>query len=157
VKVSGLAGMTEVAAGQRHSIALKNDGTVWTWGGNNSGQLGNGTFADSRTPVLVAGLSNVTAISAGYDFSIALRSDGTVWAWGANNTGQLGNGSTTNRNTPAQVNGLSGVIAIDSGNCGHSLAVESDGSVWAWGSGMYGQIGNGFTSLQYDPAEVTLP
>ncbi len=116
-QVSGLTGVTAVAAGSFHSIALKNDGTVWVWGGNPDGQVGNGTSDPyNRTPVQVSGLTSVTVIAAGSQHNLALKSDGTVWAWGENSSGQLGIGITGNSiNAPVQVSGLSGVMAIAGG------------------------------------------
>lgn len=90
----------KVAAGTYHSLALKEDGTVWACGNNTHGQLGDGTSTDRNTPVQVNNLSGVTAIAAGYFHSLALKEDGTVWAWGYNYYGQLGDGTKTNRKTP---------------------------------------------------------
>ena len=134
--------------------ALKSDGTVWAWGDNHYGELGNGTTTNSTVPVQVSNLSGVTAVAAGNEFSLALKS-GTVWAWGQNNGGQLGNGTTSNYATPApvQVTGLSGATAVAAGN-GHSLALKSDGTVWAWGSNAYGELGNGTTTNSSVPVEV---
>lgn len=89
-------------AGISHTVALKADGSVWAWGFNSSGQLGNGATTNSFTPVQVSGLSGVTAVAAGGDHAFALKA-GTVWAWGDNYYGQLGDGSTTNRTTPVIV------------------------------------------------------
>ena len=97
-----------VAAGYYHSLALKNDGTVWAWGANGSGQLGDGTTTDRLTPVQVVGpggsgwFTDVQAVAAGLHHSLALKTDGTVWAWGANWYGQLGDGTTTDSSTPVQ-------------------------------------------------------
>lgn len=90
-------------SGGFHSLVLKSDGTVWAWGFNMHGQLGNGTNTDRKMPVQVKGLDNVTTIAGGVRHSIALKTDGTVWAWRGNWAGQLGDGSTLNRNTPVQV------------------------------------------------------
>src|SRR5207245_7369310 len=106
-----ISGVTVIAGG-RHSLALKSDGTVWAWGLNIAGELGNGTNTNSNTPVQVSGLSGVTAIAVGFLHSLALKSDGTVWAWGDNDQGQLGNGTNTSSNTPVQVSGLGGVGVI---------------------------------------------
>ena len=105
----------QISAGIYHTISLKSDGTVWAWGYNNEGQLGDGTTTQRTTPVQVSGLSGVIAIAGGGYHTIALKSDGTVYAWGRNSEGQLGDGTTTQRTTPVQVSGLSGVIAIAGG------------------------------------------
>ena len=158
VQVAGLSGtITGVSAGSQHSLALRSDGTVWAWGANDKGQLGNGTFDDSHSPVQVIGLSGITAISAGYNFNIALKNDGTVWAWGENTDSQLGDGNIANRMVPVKVSGLTGVTAIDTGDSQHCLAIKADGTVWAWGANGSGQVGNGIISDQFVPAQVLLP
>jgi len=113
VQVSGLSNITAVSAGNGHFAALHSDGTVWTWGSNEHGQLGDGTTTNRLTPVQVSGLTNVSAISAGCNHTVALRGDSTVWAWGLNSTGQLGDGTTTNRNTPTQVAGPGGTGVLN--------------------------------------------
>ena len=101
--------MTAVAGGSSHSLALKNDGTVWAWGNNTNGQLGDNSETQRLVPVKVAGqggsgdLTNVKAIAAGSSHSLALKNDGTVWAWGNNMYGQLGDGTNTPSSTPVQV------------------------------------------------------
>ena len=105
---------------------MKQDGTVWAWGGNEYGELGNGTNTDSNVPVQVSGLTGITAIAGGGSHSLALKQDGTVWAWGGNEYGELGNGTNTNSNVPIQVLNLSGIIGIAGGGY-HSLAIYGDG------------------------------
>ena len=131
-----------IAAGGDHSLALKQDGTVWAWGDNNDGQLGDGTTERRYTPTQVPGLTDVVAIAAGYYHSLALRQDGTVWAWGDNSHGQLGDGGSQDRYTPAQVPGLTNVIAISAGRY-HSLVLKQDGTVWGWGNNSAGELGDG--------------
>jgi alpha-tubulin suppressor-like RCC1 family protein len=137
-----------VAAGVDHSLALKSDGTVWAWGNNNHGQLGNNTSVGSLVPVQVPGLDHVTKISAGYGFSLALRSDGTVWAWGWNDKAQLGAFSKSPFSlVPVQVPGLAHATGISAG-VEHAVATATDGtsaltSVWAWGDNEFGQLGDG--------------
>ncbi len=148
-----LTGVTAVAAGYHHALALKSDGTVWAWGENGFGQLGDGTTTERMTPVQVVQLQGVIAIAAGSDHSLALTSDGSVWAWGANASGQLGDGATADRSAPVRVSGLSGVTAIAAG-AAHSLALRSDGTVWAWGSNGFGQLGDGTTTDRHAPVRV---
>ncbi|WP_166541769.1 RCC1 domain-containing protein [Paenibacillus lutrae] len=124
----------DVAPGSSFSLALKADGTVWAWGINTSGQLGDGTTTKRPLPQQVPGLDNVVKISAGGSHSLALKSDGTVWAWGDNGSGKLGDGTTVDRKTPVQVKNLSNVTDIGTGEINLSFAIKSDGTLWTWGS-----------------------
>lgn len=108
-----LTDITAIAAGGYHCLALKNDGTVWAWGYNNFGQLGDGTTTAKNVPVQVSGLTGITAIVGGYYYSLALKNDGTVWAWGNNGGGQLGDSTLTDRYTPVQVVGTCITTGID--------------------------------------------
>jgi alpha-tubulin suppressor-like RCC1 family protein len=151
--VQVLSEVKAVAGGQLYTLALKKDGTVLAWGRNNFGQLGTGTTTDSNTPVQV--LSDVKAIGTGYAHSLALKNDGTLWAWGKNEFGELGDGTTTQRNTPVQVRGFSDEQAIIDGGYRHSLALKSDGTVWAWGRNKFGQLGAAGTITQRNaPVQV---
>jgi alpha-tubulin suppressor-like RCC1 family protein len=150
--VGYLSGVAKVAAGAAFTLALKSDGTVYGWGTNLEGELGNGNKTTSLTPVQ-AGVSNITDLAAGYWLSLALKSDGTVWAWGQNDMGQLGNGTTqalTGISTPAAVSGLSSVTAIHAG-ASFGVALKSDGTVWAWGENASGQLGNSTISNSSTP------
>lgn len=147
-----LAGKRVVAisAGNVHTLALTSDGLVAAWGGNGSGQLGDGTTTPRNSPVLVNSLGalagkTVVGISAGYTHSLALCSDGTVVAWG-NNNGNLGNGATSNSPLPVIVTvtgtALEGRTPIQiSAGASHSMALCSDGTAVGWGSNSYGQLG----------------
>jgi alpha-tubulin suppressor-like RCC1 family protein len=155
--VSGLgSGIVQVAAGSSFGLALRSDGTVWAWGSNGSGQLGDGTTTASQTTrAQVTGLSGVIAVAAGTDQSLALRSDGTVWAWGGDRYGQLGDGANSAAQpTPVQVIGLTGVVKIAAGGL-FSLALRSDGTVWAWGYNAVGELGNGTGTDSNIPVQVT--
>lgn len=147
--------VTAICAGIFSGYALRNDGTVWSWGANDLGQLGNGETINAMQNLLAAtgrhnaaspvlGLSDVVAISSKGVTAYALRSSGTVWAWGSNEYGQLGTGSTHPRHStvPVQVRGLTGVTAISS-NGDSAYALRSDGTVWAWGENDYGELGDG--------------
>jgi alpha-tubulin suppressor-like RCC1 family protein len=144
----------QVSSGYSHTVALKNDGTVWAWGLNSSYQLGDGTSTQRLTPVKVNGISDVASVVAGYYHTIALKNNGTVWGWGSNNTGQLGNGTTGVQTTPSQTSNLSGVIAVSTGIY-HSLALKNDGTVWAWGYNTVGQLGDGTTTQRLIPVQVS--
>ena len=132
VQVRGLHDVIALAAGSAHSLALQRDGTVWAWGLNGNGQLGNGTATEQGRPVQVRGLHGVSALAAGQVYSLALQRDGTVWAWGTNGNAEPLFGTFGDvHDRPAQVHGLQGVVALSAGN--HSLALERDGMVWTWG------------------------
>ncbi|HVM13310.1 MAG TPA: RHS repeat-associated core domain-containing protein, partial [Egibacteraceae bacterium] len=140
-----LTGIVAIASGASHSVALRNDGTVWTWGYNSNGQLGDGSTTDRPYADKVAGLSGVAAVAGAYTSSYALKSAGTVSAWGYNGLGNLGDGTTSERRTPVHVSGVSGVTSLSSGYF-HVLAAKGDGSVVGWGYNGYGQIGDGTTT-----------
>jgi alpha-tubulin suppressor-like RCC1 family protein len=155
-QVSGLSDVSAVEAGGYHTMVLRNDGTVWTFGRNTNGQLGvtaqSGGNAATDAPVLVDGLSDIVAIAAGQQHSVALRSDGTVWAWGSNNTGQIGVPANGTPNpTVAQVSGLTDIVAIAADEF-HTLALRVDGSVWGFGSNTRGQLGAGGSSAPHQIA-----
>ncbi|NBD23058.1 RCC1 domain-containing protein [Paenibacillus glycinis] len=154
VQVQGLDSAVAISAGSKHSLALKDDGTVWAWGYNGDGQLGDGSTKQRFTPVQVEGLNSVVAIAAGDDHNFALKQDGTVWAWGYNKFGELGVGDNLpGYITPVQVQGLDPAVAI-SGGLFHSLAVKDDGTVWTWGNNWEGQLGDGSKTERDAPVQV---
>ncbi|KPA10807.1 Regulator of chromosome condensation, RCC1, partial [Candidatus Magnetomorum sp. HK-1] len=127
-----------IGAGVQHCIALKNDGTLWAWGYNNDGQLGQGsTYMYSQYPVQVVGVGNigfltdVISISVGMNHTLALLSNGTIVGFGYNLEGQLGINTTNNENVPNELS-LENAQTIFAGG-DHSFAIESDGTVWSWG------------------------
>ena len=169
--LSALAGRTVVAitAGAAHNLALCSDGTLVAWGRNSSGQLGDGSSTDQVYPVLVSTLAGqsalegreVSRISAGGSHSLALCSDGAVVAWGENGNGQLGNDTTVDAVQPGLVNTVVGLSALAgkvvtqiSAGGAHSLALSDDGSVAAWGSNAYGQLGDATTIERHLPVAV---
>ena len=134
-------------------MALKPDGTVWTWGNNNVGQLGIGSTRSKRRPVEVPGLADITEVAAGNGHTTALTSGGSLRIWGFNVYGQLGDGTTTTRLSPIQVTGLAEVIAMDGGS-GHTVALTADGSAWGWGKGDVGQLDAGLSTNQLVPVQM---
>ncbi|MCA1831636.1 MAG: hypothetical protein ABR548_02225 [Actinomycetota bacterium] len=152
-KTVGLSGVSAVAAGSGMSLALKSDGTVWSWGNNWYGQLGDNSSIQWRNvPQQVPGLSGVVAVAAGLTHGLALKSDGTVWGWGDNRASQVGPGGTMIP-APIHVGGLPGVVAIAAGGYA-SYALTAAGSVWAWGANDQGQLANGATG---DPIAIPSP
>jgi alpha-tubulin suppressor-like RCC1 family protein len=146
-------GGSALAGGFFHSASLKQDGTVWAWGYNSDGELGDGTTTSRSSPAQVPGLSGGTAIAAGFWHTVVLRQDGTVWTWGYNLYGQLGDGTTTSRSSPVQVPGLHSVTAI-AANHHQTMALRQDGTVWAWGHNGAGQLGDGTTTSRTSPVQV---
>jgi alpha-tubulin suppressor-like RCC1 family protein len=131
-QVPGLTGVVAVSTGLLHALALRADGSVWSWGDNVHGKLGNETEGGIGLPQKVRGLHGVVALAAASSHSIVLRLDGTLWAWGHNQSGELGTGSDR-RTSPVRVVGLKDVSAVASHSF-HTLAVRGDGTVWEWGS-----------------------
>jgi alpha-tubulin suppressor-like RCC1 family protein len=142
------------AVGFYHTVALRMNGMVWTWGRNHNGQLGDGTTDDSFMAVSLPSLKNISTVVAGHHFSLAMTSKGTVWAWGENESGQLGNGTFESQYTPIDITGLMNVTDISAGAT-HSLALKNDGTVWAWGGNRYGQLGDGTFTNSHTPVRVS--
>ncbi len=142
VKVHKLKKIIAIAGGSFHSLALRSDSTVWAWGSNVDGQLGDSTTTDSPVPVQVHGLTNVIAIAAGGSHSLALKSDSTLWAWGRNTVGQLGDSTINGEIIPIKINALTGIVAI-AASITHSMALKSDSAVYCWGYNYYNQLGDG--------------
>ncbi|MEA2090747.1 MAG: hypothetical protein U9O83_00080, partial [Campylobacterota bacterium] len=160
--LSSFNNIQAIAAGGSHSLALLSDGSVWAWGDNDFGQLGNDTKVDSPTPVQAIGLTNVQTIAAGEHHSLALLSDGSVWIWGDNSYEQLQQLDPVYKggysSIPVKSYTLhSGIIAIAAGD-NHTLALDSNGAVWAWGENDYGQLGSTSTDSDHNfPIQVVVP
>ena len=135
-------------------FAVKEDGTVLSWGDNRYDQLGDGIKND-YIPVKVVELSRVINVDAESDSSFAVIDNGTVWSWGFNENGQLGDGTKNYKNSPAMIDGLTGVKSIIAGRF-HATVLKHNGTVWAWGSnhcGQLGQLGDGTTYIN-KPVQV---
>ena len=155
--VIGLSsGVTAVSGGYYHSLALVN-GSVYAWGYNAYGQLGDGTTTTRGTPAVVPGLtSGVTAISAGQHDSLAVM-DGSAYAWGQNQYGQLGNGTTTDSLTAVLVGGIPDDVTEVVAEYYGSFALTADHRLFAWGDNSLGEFGNGMTTSSLTPVEVFAP
>jgi alpha-tubulin suppressor-like RCC1 family protein len=164
-----LAGITEVAAGDYTSLGVKADGSLWVWGSNQYGALGDGTTSGNiGNPVQVPIPNRITtpsragkhAVAVGTSAYAAIDTEGQVWTWGANWNGRLGDGTTTSRYTPARVKKsaspddyLTGIVSIAAGG-GTMAAIDADGMIWTWGSGTNGALGNGSTQDSAYPVQV---
>ncbi|QIX62871.1 hypothetical protein HER32_17500 [Hymenobacter sp. BT18] len=153
---TGTTWVSAAAGGDGHTVAVRADGTLWAWGRNNSGQLGNNSLTDSPVPVQVG--AGTTWVSAGANnlHTVAVQADGTLWAWGFNGTGQLGNNSTTNSRVPVQVGAATTWGSAAAGDA-HTVGEQSCGAVWAWGRNSSGQVGDGTNTQRNSPVLVYSP
>ncbi|MBO4562250.1 MAG: hypothetical protein J5772_01415 [Clostridia bacterium] len=135
--------------GSDHLVYVKNDNTLWVYGENGNGQIGDNTTNSCYTAKQI--LTNVAYAVAGDRLTAAVKTDGTLWVWGNNSDGQVGNNSTTDRKTPVQV--LTNVYTVSTMGA-HVCAIKNDGSLWAWGDNAYGQLGNGNTTDKKSPVQV---
>jgi alpha-tubulin suppressor-like RCC1 family protein len=141
-KIVGLSNIQSISAGNATGYALRSDGTVWAWGNNSYGTLGDGTKVSRQQPALVVGLSNIIQIDGAGLRAFALKSDGTVYGWGENGFGRLGAGSTLPQVTsPVQLPALSLIKRISGAN-DHALALRDDGLVYSWGQNDAKQLGD---------------
>lgn len=138
-----------VATGANHSLALLDDGTVWSWGSNDAGQLGDGSQQDRLEAASIPKLSNIVSIAAFDDSSYAIDRSGRAWAWGGNREGHLGDGTLVDRATPIQPEGLPPIVQLHGG-----IALALDGRVWTWGSNLKGELGDGSTAPRLLPAAI---
>lgn len=138
-----------IALGYYHSAAITKDGSLYMWGYNRSGQLGDGTTTDRYTPVKI--MDNVASVSLGGSHSAAVTKDGSLYMWGDNGNGRLGDGTTTDRYTPVKI--MDNVASVSLGSS-HSAAITKDGSLYMWGYNYYGQLGDGTTTDRYTPVKI---
>lgn len=147
-----------IAAGDSHSVGLKTDGSLWAWGLNSSGQLGNGTNINQTVPIRIGAENDWRSVAAGGTHTIALKRDGSLWAWGDNSVGQLGDGTTINKTSPVRIGAENNWLAIAAGGGpwppGHTVALKTDGSLWAWGDNTRGQLGDGTTEPRPTPVRI---
>jgi alpha-tubulin suppressor-like RCC1 family protein len=143
--------VVQFSAGENHTCAVKTDGSLWCWGNNSYGQLGDGTYTDRNTPVQIMS-SGVSSVALGGYHTCAVKTDGSLWCWGYNGSGQLGDGTYTSRNTPVQIMS-SGVSSVALGGY-HTCAVKTDGSLWCWGRNGYGQLGDGTNTSRNTPVQI---
>jgi alpha-tubulin suppressor-like RCC1 family protein len=144
----------EISAGSSYFIAIKTDGTLWSWGDSQYGQLGINIFGNSRSSPVQIGLSNEwKRINAGDNFSTAIKNDGTLWVWGYNNRGQLGDNTTLDRSSPVQT--VAGGTWKQSAAGANSMSgIKKDGTLWSWGRNFNGTLGDNTTIDRSSPVQV---
>jgi alpha-tubulin suppressor-like RCC1 family protein len=154
IQVGSLPNWKQVAAGgSGFTVAVKTDGTLWTWGTNSSGQLGNSNSTKYSSPVQVGSLTNWKQVACSDTAVAAIKTDGTLWAWGYGSRGQLGNGTRTYYSSPVQVGSLTNWKQV---SCGAECcaAIKTDGTLWTWGYNNDGQLGNGTIAWYSSPIQV---
>jgi alpha-tubulin suppressor-like RCC1 family protein len=157
VTVSGGGSLWKsVACGLFHTVATRSDGTLWCWGRNDQGQLGDNSTTNRSSPVTTSGGgSNWEIPAAGFNFSLGIKTDNTLWAWGLNTSGQLGVNDTTNKSSPVTTSGGGTNWTFASGGELHATGVKSDGTLWTWGNNASGQLGTNDTVSRSSPGTTS--
>jgi alpha-tubulin suppressor-like RCC1 family protein len=143
----------ELGESTGHACGIRANGTLWCWGYNGYGQLGDGTTATRDAPTQVGKLTTWASVSGGANFTCAVRTNGTLWCWGYDGYGQLANGSTTNLPLPTQVGVATDWTAVSAGS-NHACALKAGGTLWCWGYDAQGQLGDGAVTTRTSPAQV---
>jgi alpha-tubulin suppressor-like RCC1 family protein len=157
IQIGSLTTWSSVSAGSYFSLAIKTDGTLWSWGYNSQGQLGLGDTTERLSPVQVGLLTNWSSVNSGANHVLAVKTDGTIWSWGYNSYnnfgGRLGLGDTTHRSSPTQIGALTNWSSISGGGY-HSLAMKTDGTLWTWGANYHSTLGLGNTTHRSSPTQI---
>ena len=144
----------QVSCGYRHTAAIKTDGTLWTWGRDNYGQLGDNSSVSRSSPVTTAGGgTNWKQVSCGHRHTTAIKTDGTLWCWGRNNSGQLGDNTSTSRSSPVTTAGGGTNWKQVAGGISHTAAIKTDGTLWTWGINSFGRLGDNTTTTRSSPVQ----
>jgi len=155
VQIGTLNNWSKVFAAFRYTMSIKTNGTLWSWGFNGFGQLGDGTATAKSSPVQIGTLVDWSTISVGNNHALALKTDGTIWSWGFNGNGELGQNIATsiNRSSPVQIGTRNDWTWIGAGS-NHSMAVRSDGTLWTWGASVRGEGGRNTTTGVSSPVQI---
>ena len=153
--ISGGTNWRTVDGGRAHTAATKTDGTLWIWGRGAEGQLGNNAAVSTSSPVqTISGGTNWKNVSAGDDHTAAIKTDGTLWTWGSGGNGQLGNNAVINISSPVQtISGGTNWRSVSVGRV-HTASTKTDGTLWSWGYGGRGQLGNNAVTSTSSPIQT---
>ena len=146
-------GWLALASGWKHTLAVKENGTLWAWGRNSLGQLGDGTNTQRTSPVQIGTGTTWVSVAGGYTSSYAIKSDGTLWSWGENTYGQLGDGTVVSHNVPVQVGVANDWVSI-SGAQFQAFALKSNGTLWGWGRNQFSSLGDGTSTQRNSPVQL---
>ena len=160
VAVTSTKAWRAVATGESQTLGIKSDGTLWAWGANYAGEVGNGHTTPQTTPVQIGTDASWLKVFAGptSGSSFGIKADGTLWAWGQNGSLQLGTSASGNKTTPTAVSGGKRWISVSTGGS-HTLGLTADGKLWAWGDNDFGQLGVDYSVVeqQATPRQITSP
>ena len=156
IQVGLLTNWSQVTSAMYAVGAIKTDGTLWTWGDGRMGNLGNGGIGYVYSPIQIGTLTNWKQIAMGYYTSMAVKTDGTLWGWGNNQNGQLGNGTTAYYSSPIQIGSATNWKQVACGGQGFTAAIKTDGTLWTWGYGLGGALGQGSTTQFNTPTQLGL-
>ncbi len=153
IQIGSLTDWNLVAVGNNNSLAIKTNGTLWAWGFNSSGQIGDGTIVNKSSPIQIGTLTNWNKISAFNSHVLATKNDNSLWAWGKGSNGRLGDSTSTTKSSPVQIGTLTDWMLISAGS-DHSAAIKTNGTLWIWGTGGVGAIGNSSTVSRSSPVQI---
>lgn len=143
-----------ISTGGYHTAVIKTDGSLWAWGRNTFGQLGDGKTINKYIPTQIDSFTDWQSVYAGDNFTCGIKKDGTLWAWGSNYYGQFGNGTTINQLTPTQIGVETNWKSVSAGGMMHTLAIKENGTLWAWGSNSFGELGDGTFVSKNSPVQI---
>jgi alpha-tubulin suppressor-like RCC1 family protein len=153
--VAGGTNWKSVAGGSYHTVAIKTDGTLWLWGRNNFGQLGDNSITHISSPIqTVAGGTNWKLVANRFDHTAAIKTDGTLWTWGYNISGQLGDNTVANKSSPIQTVSGGTNWKLVAGGAYHTATIKTDGTLWTWGRNNFGQLGDNTITHRSSPVQT---
>lgn len=153
VQVGSMGDWLQISGGRNFGAAVKSDGTLWAWGNNALGQLGNGTRTSNSSPIQIGSNTDWKFVNAAFDCTYAIKADGSLWSWGGNTSGQLGSNSVSSRSSPVQVGAETTWVSV-TGSELFVHALRANGTLWAWGNGAGFILGNGSSTSRSAPIQV---